>query len=90
MKQDKERLIVLKNQISIGDIMTELHRNNKKPFVARTSDGDYFFSTKEEAQAFALARNGFFDTLANISRSEKAKNLRWRWNDKKTNINLEK
>lgn len=53
----------------------------QKPFVARTSDGDYFFSNKEEAQAFALARGGFFDTRENISRSERAKNLsnrRWK------------
>ena len=53
----------------------------QKPYVARTIDGDYFFSNKEEAQAFALARGGFFDTQENISRSEKAKNLSCRrWN----------
>lgn len=57
--------------------MEKLHIKfqNKKPFVARTSDGDYFFETKEEAQAFAIARGGFFDTKRNISRSNKAKNL---------------
>ena len=47
----------------------------RKPYVARTSDGDYYFSNKEEAQAFALARSGFFDTQKNISCSNKAKNL---------------
>ena len=46
-----------------------------KPYVARTKDGDYFFSDEDEARSFALARGGFFDTQANISRSEKAKNL---------------
>lgn len=52
-----------------------ISQQKSKPFVARTSDGDYYFDKKEEAQAFAMARGGFFDTTANISRSEKAKNL---------------
>ena len=37
-----------------------------KPFVARTEDGDYFFFSKRQAQAFALARNGFFDTTESL------------------------
>lgn len=44
-----------------------------KPFVARTKDGDYFFSTEEEARAFALTRDGFFDTYANIKKMERAR-----------------
>lgn len=55
--------------------MEKLKYKNKKPFVARTKDGDYFFSREKEARAFAMARNGFFDTKKNISRSEKARNL---------------
>ena len=40
-----------------------------KPFVARTKDGDYFFYSKRQAQAFARQRNGFFDTSASIIKS---------------------
>lgn len=38
---------------------------SQKPFVVYTKDGDYFFQTKEEAQAFAVERNGFFDKSTN-------------------------
>ena len=51
-----------------------------KPFVARTPEGDYFFSDKKEAQAFAMARNGFFDETINI-RSFKNK-----YRKRKTNL----
>ena len=83
-----ERTIVLKNQITIGEVMLDLISNKpNKPYVAITVDGVYSFENKEEAQAFALERGGFFDTRKNISSSESAKKYNnRRWNVKK-NIN---
>ena len=69
-----ETKVVLKNQISVEEYMIDyLPDNNKKPFIAVTVDGVYSFFYKRQAQAFAMARNGFFDTEKNISRSYKAK-----------------
>lgn len=41
-----------------------------KPYVAHTKDGDYFFYRKKQAQTFARARNGFFDTTDALIKSE--------------------
>ena len=60
-------------------------KQKQKPFVARTKDGDYFFSDEEEARMFALARSGFFDTVENIKKMERARSptkRRWLENDK--------
>lgn len=46
-----------------------------KPFVARTKDGDYFFYSKKQAQKFAHARNGFFDTTESILKSAQLKGV---------------
>lgn len=55
-------------------------KQKPKPYVARTKDGDYFFYDEEEARAFALTRNGFFDTYANIKKMERARSpTKRRW-----------
>lgn len=39
-------------------------RLQNKPYVVMTKDGDYFFTNKKKARAFAIARHGFFDFVA--------------------------
>ena len=69
-----ERTVILPNQITIGEVMYyQSIPNPKEPYLAITKDGVYSFSNKEEAQAFANARGGFFDTN-NICQSNRAKN----------------
>ena len=46
----------------MGTFLLPYPKQNKKPYVVRTSEGDYYFKTIEEAQCFAQKRNGFFDT----------------------------
>ena len=57
-----ERMTILKNQITVEEIMRNIlpyPEKEAKPFKVMTLAGDYFFKTKEEAQAFATARSGF-------------------------------
>lgn len=46
-----------------------------KPYVARTKDGDYFFYNKKQARAFARSRNGFFDTVKALIKTELLKEV---------------
>lgn len=48
-----------------------MKKNRQKPYVVLTKAGNYYFSNKRRAYAFAKANSGFFDKTENYLAQEK-------------------
>lgn len=48
-----------------------MKKNRQKPYVVLTKAGNYYFSNKRRAYAFAKANSGFFDRTENYLAQER-------------------